>query len=733
MVVPSAADMTSWLVTGRELFLIIHVLGVLCFAYIVAMRLVPLFRAQRDLRFDQPLLRLGRVFKFWLGQWKHPRYKTAGILHIFIFAGFIVLAMRAFTVLIVGVSQNFVMPGLSGRAGEIYNTITDYAATLVFICLVVAVIRRLVFKPARYAVPAKFGKAHTADAVFLLALIAILMVADSLFAAARAAAESQQGQTFETLAVFSLPWMLQRLFASTAVLTLGRVYFGAYLLHEVTFYFLLCYRPFGIQFHVETSLFNIYFAKLDREILKPVRWGVSDEHLDQVKSFGVKTFEDFTWKHMLDFYSCADCGRCSDNCPANAVGRPLSPRFISIKARDYAFQHYPILGTAHNGTPLIGSKESGGIYSEDEIWSCTTCGACEAECPLLVEYIDKIVDLRRGLIDDGNVPQSLQKPLKALESRGNPYGKMEKKKADWTKAKDFSQTCNVKIVDGKNGANTLYFVDSITSYDDRMQSIGRATAKILTHVGENFGILGAAEKDSGHEVRRFGEETLFIALRDHNVEAIKTSGVKKIVTADPHAYNALKHDYKDVPPVEHISQVIAKEVKAGKIKFNPVENENSVYVYHDPCYLGRHNQIYDDPRDVLDAIPGLKRVEMKRSRDRSFCCGGGGLMLFYEPKEDQRMGVMRVQMAAEAGANVIVTACPFCMVNIEDAIKVAGMEGKMTAIDLTELVDQQIARETKATASLLNNQISCHPEQSDGSAVLASSKTADSSSLRSAE
>jgi Fe-S oxidoreductase len=239
----------------------------------------------------------------------------------------------------------------------------------------------------------------------------------------------------------------------------------------------------------------------------------------------------------------------------------------------------------------------------------------------------------------------------------------------------------------------LYFVDSITSYDDRMQAIGRATAKILDHVGANFGILGAAEKDSGHDVRRFGEETLFMALRDHNVEAIKESGVQRIVTADPHAYNALKHDYKDVPPVEHISQVIASGVKTGKIKFNPVENKNSVYTYHDPCYLGRHNQIYDDPRDVLDAIPGLKRVEMRRSRDRSFCCGGGGLMLFYEPKEDQRIGVKRVQMAAEAGANVIVTACPFCMVNMEDAIKVAGLEGKMTAIDLAELVDQQIARE----------------------------------------
>ena len=699
----AVAELTSWLVPGQTLFLTIHLLGVVGFFYIVAKRLVPLFRAGRDFRFDQPWLRLGRVLKYWLGQWKHPRYRVAGILHIFIFAGFIVLAIRAFSVLIVGVSENFVMPGLSGRAGEIYNTITDYAATVVFLCMAIAVIRRLVFKPARYAVPARYGKDHTSDAIFLLALIAILMVADSLFAAARAASQAQAGQTGELLATFSLPWILQKALVSTGIATLGRLYFGAYLLHELTFYFLLCYRPFGIQFHVETSLFNIYFAKLDREMLKPVRWGISDEHLDQVKSFGVKTFEDFTWKHMLDFYSCADCGRCSDNCPANAVGRPLSPRFITIKARDYAFQHYPVFGRAgsaevHNGIALVGGKDSGSIYSEDEIWSCTTCGACEAECPLLVEYIDKIVDLRRGLVDEGNVPQSLQKPLKALESRGNPYGKMEKKKADWANAKEFQPTCRVKTLDHRNAAGTLYFVDSITSYDDRMQAIGRATAKILNHVGEDFGILGAAERDSGHEVRRFGEETLFMALRDHNVDAIKASGVRRIVTADPHAYNALKHDYDDVPPVEHISQVIAREVKTGKIKFNPVEDQSNVYTYHDPCYLGRHNQIYDDPRNVLDAIPGLNRVEMSRSRDRSFCCGGGGLMLFYEPKEDQRMGVMRVQMAAEAGANVIVTACPFCMTNIEDAIKVAGLEGKMTAIDLAELVDQQIARERPKAA-----------------------------------
>jgi Fe-S oxidoreductase len=690
----AVSQLARWLDPGQPLFATIHVLGVAGFAYIVYRRLIPLVRAQRDPRFDHPWTRAQNVLKFWLGQWKHPRYKTAGILHILFFSGFILLAARAFTVLFVGVWPNFALPGMSGETGRVYEALTDYAATIVFLCMIVAIVRRLVFKPARYDVPPRYGKAHTTDAVFLLALIAILMVADSTFEGTKAAALAQQGHSPGVETFLSLPWLFRTTLAYASTTVLARFYFAGYLLHEITFYFLLCYRPFGIQFHVETSLFNVYFAKLHKGTIKPVRWGIAEEHLNEVKSFGVKTFEDFTWKHMLDFYSCADCGRCSDNCPANTVGRPLSPRFLSIKARDYAFQHYPMLGHTGNGQPLVGT-----IYSEDEIWSCTTCGACEEECPLLIEYIDKVVDLRRGLVDEGNVPQSLQKPLKALESRGNPYGKLEKKRNEWASAKDFCSTCQVATLDTKPHADTLYFVDSITAYDDRMQSIGRATAKILDHIGENFGILGAAERDSGHEVRRFGEETLFMALRDHNADAIRASGANKIVTADPHAFNALKHDYTGLPPIQHISQVIAAAVKTRKIQFMPVQNGN-VYAYHDPCYLGRHNRVYDAPREVLDAIPGLNRVEMKRSRDRSFCCGGGGLMLFYEPKEEQRIGVKRVQMAAEAGANVIVTACPFCMVNIEDAIKVAGLEGKMTAIDLAELAEQQLLRETQKLAEV---------------------------------
>ena len=682
---------TYWLIPGRVLFSIITLLGIAGFSYLLAMRLSPLLQGAPDPRLDRPAERLSRSVKYWLAQWKHPRFMLAGILHIVIFLGFLVLSFRSLSLVIMGIFGQVVIPGFLQGVADLYSNVKDYAATLVFLAAIVAAARRAIFKPARYAVPEKYGRDHTPEAILVLGLIALLLISESAFEASGTLLPF--GQAPEALAPLTLAWIFRSALLSSSRAVLVNLHLSAYLIHELTFFAFLCFLPLGKHFHVVTSFFNIYFAKLDRGTIKPVRWGVAN--LDEVKSFGVKTFEDFTWKHMLDFYSCADCGRCSDNCPSNSVGRPLSPRFISIKARDYCFQHYPVFSRAKtngangnaNGVPLVG-----GIYTEDEIWSCTTCGACEEECPLMVEYIDKIVDLRRGLIDQGNVPQSLQKPLKALESRGNPYGKMEKKKADWTKDKEFQSTCKVKILDGLQSSGTLYFVDSITSFDDRMQAIGRATARILDHLGVDFGILGAAEKDSGHEVRRFGEEMLFEALRDQNVEAIKASGAKRIVTADPHAYNALKNDYRDIPPVEHISQVIARHISAGKLKLNPVDNPAAVYAYHDPCYLGRHNQLYDDPRTVLDAIPGLKRVEMERCRDRSFCCGGGGLMLFYEPKEDERMGVKRVLMAADAGANVIVTACPFCMVNMEDAIKVAGMEGKMTAIDLVELVEKQIVR-----------------------------------------
>jgi len=669
--------------------ILIPVVGVAVFTYIIAIRTAPLVRAAPDHRNDRFHQRIFQVLKIWLAQYRQPRYRLAGVLHIVIFAGFLILAIRSLSLVVIGISESFVMPGFGGLAGDIYHLIKDYAATAVLIACAIAAYRRAVVKPARYAVPAQYGKDHTAEALFVLGLIATLMISESLFEASRVAANTQAGRQVDMVAPLSLAWLLEKALLGASQGTLQIIHIVSYYLHDLTFFFFLCFLPLGKHFHVITSLFNVFFMRLDRGNVKPVRHGIAEGDLDDLESFGVKKLEDFTWKHMLDFYSCADCGRCSDNCPANAVGRPLSPRFISIKGRDLIFENYPLYpyqSPFKKSPDLIGS-----IYSEDEIWSCTTCGACEQECPLGIEYINKIVDMRRGMVDEGNVPQSLQKPLQSLEKRGNPYGKLEKKRAEWTK--DF-EDCEIKVLEKGETAETLYFVDSCTSYDDRMQSVAQANAKILCAAGVDFGILGKAEKDSGNEIKRFGEEMLFQDIKAQNTEAILNSGVKRIVTGDPHAYNALKNEYTDLPPVEHIAQTVLRGVKSGKLKLSGVTEEETdkVFVYHDPCYLGRHNEMYEDPRAAIDCIPGIRRAEMLRSRDRSFCCGGGGLMLFYEPTEDERMGVRRVKMAQKAGAHVIVTACPFCLTNIEDGIKVAGLEGKMEVIDLGELIANHIIK-----------------------------------------
>jgi Fe-S oxidoreductase len=667
---------------------LIPVVGTCIFAYLMALRMAPLVKATADQRTNNVLARFKQVLSIWLFQMRQPRYMVAGVLHIIIFGGFLVLGIRSISLVVIGLDAGFVFPGLSGPAGHIYNVLKDYAATLVLGACLIAAMRRGIFKPERYEVPAKYGDSHTGEAIFVLLLICVLMLSESLFEGSLVAAQAASNTTKTWPAPLSLPWIWSELLQKSPTSALQGLHVISYYLHDLAFFIFLCFLPLGKHFHVITSLFNVFFMRLERGTVKPVRYGITEDQLDELDTFGVQKLEDFTWKHILDFYSCADCGRCSDNCPANAAGRPLSPRFLTIKGRDLTFRNYPVFpygAPIREGKPLMET-----IYQPDEIWSCTTCGACEEECPIGIEYIDKIVDLRRGMVEQGAVPQSLQKPLRALEKRGNPWGKLEKKRAKWADELQAACAVPVKRLDNGQAAETIYFVDSISSYDDRMMKVAQATARVLSAADVDFGILGKLEKDSGHEPHRFGEEMLFQALKEENTKSILACGAQRIVTADPHAYNAMSKDYEDLPPVHHISEYIVEALSSGKLEFKQSIINGNVYTFHDPCYLGRHNQLYDTPRKVMDAVPGLKRVEMDRCRDRSFCCGGGGLMLFYEPEEDQRMGVLRVKMAAEAGADTIITACPFCLVNMEDAIKVAGLEGSMAAIDLVELVAEQL-------------------------------------------
>jgi len=654
-------------------FILTVALGLFC--YVMFKRIAVLRRAMPDPRFSDLGVRAKLALKYGFGQWRQPRYPGAGILHILLFAGFLILSLRSLTVIGQGFSSGFHLPFFTGGFAFSYEVVKDYTVLIVLAVCILAMVRRAVFRPARYEHPGMHG--HESEAYVILGLVSALMVTDMLYDGSALKANGGTGDTF----LFPAATLASLFMPDHDIGVLNYLHIGSYWAHILIFLGLLNYLPVSKHFHVITAIPNVFFANLHKGAIKPVRWGVKDwMDLDEI---GVSGFQGFTWKHVLDFYSCADCGRCSDNCPAASVGRDISPKMISIKARDHAYKYYPVFGRS----PDPGDIEfTGHVISEKEIWACTTCGACEAECPIFIEYIDKIVDMRRYLLEQGKLPASLQKPMQQVKKKGNAYGAPRTKRTAWTDDLD-----RVKVRELKEGdsADFLFFVDSCGSFDPRIQEIARSFARILSRASVDFGILGQDETDSGNEIRRIGEEGLFEQVSSKNIEAFKSRSFKEIVAFDPHAFNAIRNDYSERFPVLHASQLIERLLVEGKIHLSGDYLRDRLVTYHDPCYLGRHNGIYLEPRTVLKRIPGIRFRDMQRSFSRSFCCSGGGILLWYENEEEkERMGQRRVHMASEIGAQVIVTACPFCLINIEDAVKTTGNEGKIEVIDLLELVDK---------------------------------------------
>jgi Fe-S oxidoreductase len=653
----------------------ILVVGLALFFYIIAKRFLLMSSGNTDFRFDSLKQRVSDLIVYGILQWRQPRYLWIGILHIMIFWGFVVLALRSITLYGLGFQVGFTLPLLGGSLGDVYNVFKDVLEIIVLFACVAAILRRAISRPARYEF--KHGKAHKGHAYLVLGLISFLMVTD--IAMDGSAIVLGERNAFFLPAAQSASY----LFAGLNIESLKALFLWNYWLHILTLMVFLNYLPLGKHFHIITALFNVFLRKLKKGSIKPPRWGV--ENIEDLESLGVEKVGDFTWKHILDFYTCTECGRCSDNCPANTVGRPLSPMEVTIKVRDYAYQSrplFPFMGKAASpdpDLPLIGN-----VLTPDEIWSCTTCGACEEECPVFIEYIDKMVDLRRFMIESGMVPKDFQDALLRFEKTGNPFGKPPAKRADWINEAD---GISVKVLEEGDEVDVLYFVDSYASFDPQIQQIAMAIARGLDKAGVGFGILGPRESDSGHQVRRLGEEGLFQFLVEENTETFKTNKFKQILTTDPHAFNTLKKDYPGNLEVRHYSEFFLPLIQSGQLKPAKALDNGEIYTYHDPCYLGRHNGIYEAPRQILASIPGIKTVEMETNRDRSFCCGGGDINLWYDIEEEEmRMGEKRVRMAHDAGATVIVTACPFCLLNFDDAIKTSGLEGKLKVVDLMELV-----------------------------------------------
>jgi Fe-S oxidoreductase len=652
---------------------IVFIAGLSLFAYVIYKRYGLLRIGQTDPRLSSLGARLLGLFTYGILQKRQPRYFWTGVIHILIFWGFVVLGLRSIHLVTQGLNVPFLDPVMKGEFGTFYNSLKDLFELIVLGACIVAILKRAVGRPKRYE------GSHQFEAYLVLGLISFLMITDMAF--------EGSALLFSKVDPAAITWLPATRVAMLALPSnpqrLAQIHHLSYWLHLLTLFAFLNLLPLSKHFHIITALPNVFFRRLSKGALKPARWGIKD--LEELDTLGAAKLEDFTWKHILDLYTCTECGRCSDNCPAATVGRPLSPKMLTIKMRDHAYETFPVFGSGGDGAekeeaprPLVG-----GTVTDEEIWSCTTCGACEEECPVFIEYIDKIVDMRRHLIETARNPKTFNQILMQFEKTGNPFGKPAAKRAAWTKESGNA----IKVLDEGDEVDVLYFVDSYASYDPRVQEIALAISKGFEMAGIDFGILGPLERDSGHQVRRMGEEGLFQLLLEENMETLKAIRFKRIVTTDPHAFNALKKDYPSSFEVFHYTEFFSSLVENGELKPTRGVDQSGGYTYHDPCYLGRHNGIYEAPRKLLRSLPGLELVEMKRSRDRSFCCGGGDIILWHEiEQEEMRMAEKRIQMAKEAGADTIVTACPFCLIHFEDAIKTGGHEKDMRVIDLMELL-----------------------------------------------
>jgi Fe-S oxidoreductase len=433
--------------------------------------------------------------------------------------------------------------------------------------------------------------------------------------------------------------------------------------------------PGGKHFHVVTSLPTVFLRNLEPKGRLPA----APEFDDDV---GVSKAEQFRWRQMLDFYTCTECGRCQDVCPAYESGLPLSPKLLIMSLRENLMERGAVLSTgSSNGT--LTKELVGEVVPVDQLWACTTCYACDQECPLFIEHITPIVDMRRHLVIEGRIDDELQGALANLGRYGNSFGKSARMRARW------SRKIKPKIKDArKEEVEFLWFVGDYASYSPTLTEITKKTAEVFDKAGLDFGILYENENNSGNDVRRAGEEGLFEMLVEKNVEALEKSSFKSIVTTDPHSYNALKHEYSDVNgqySVLHYSELLDQLITSGQLKFSKKSAQK--VTYHDPCYLGRYNGVYDAPRRVIEAV-GCELVEMPRHGDKALCCGAGGGRIWMEEGEvKERPSESRIREAVELDeVSGLVVACPKDVTMYQDAIKTTGNEERLAIMDLIELV-----------------------------------------------
>lgn len=711
-----------WQIINLALFLAVTGWGIYLFCRVVYHRYL-------YLKLGQPSDFRQRLKGGWIefldqvfGQKKLLKDRKSGIMHFVIFYGFIILQFGAIDLIVKGLTEGGHLPL---PAYDVFGLLQELTVLLILIAMGYAAYRRYGEKLPRL----KRGWKPSLVVFFIYSL---------MFSVVLSLGFERLWLDLEPSALAPASSLIAAAFSGLSALAAKILFYVFWWLHLLILLSFLVYVPQSKHFHLITAPINIGLRRRE-----PVgRLKSLDLEDEEAESFGAGKIEDFTQKQMLDFYACVECGRCTNVCPASNTGKALSPMHLITKLRD----HLTEKGTAITGkspwapefafapgglsthgmtgemTPGVnwndsvgitdirptldwqketwGKREQGAdpvsleligdVMTEEEIWSCTTCRNCEDQCPVGNEHVDKIIDLRRHLVlMQGSVPQEGQRALTNIERQGNPWGISRNDRAKWTGE---VEGITVPTVKENPEFEYLFFVGSMGSYDLRSRKVSRAFARLLKESGVSFAILGNEEKNSGDTPRRMGNELLFQQFCLENIEIFRKYGVRKIVTACPHTFNTFKNEYPEFGlegvEVWHHSQLLDRLITEGRL--TPKHEVKERITYHDSCYLGRYNDVYDQPRNVLKAIPGVELVEMERARENAMCCGAGGGMMWMEETGGKRVNLARTEQALEVKPTVISSACPYCLTMLEDGTKMKEVEDQVQARDIAELLEMSV-------------------------------------------
>jgi Fe-S oxidoreductase len=655
-------------------FLLILVGSMVFFAWSTFRLIRSLGIGKKENRWDHLGARIKNVLVVALGQSKLLRDPFAGLMHVFIFWGFVILLSAVLEAIIQGLAPQFGLEDLGWLFPPLV-VVQETLGLLVVLSCVLGLIRWYMVPPRRYYGP-EISKHVRLDATFILCLILLIMASMFGVNATRMVitGHAQQARfiSVQFAGVFA---------AGSAVYAWFEVFWWTHILVVLGF---LNYLPYSKHLHVLSSIPNVFFASL-----KPKgELARLDLENEAAEKFGVDDVREFTWKQLLDGYTCTDCGRCTAACPANFTGKPLSPRKIIMNIRQRTAELAPVIlsGSAEQHKEIIEHTLLDNFVTEDELWACTTCRACMQECPVMIEHVPAIVDMRRFLVlNESRFPAELTTTFKNLETNGSPWAFSQDTRADW------AEGLGVKTMAETGGkADVLFWVGCAGSFDQRYIKVSQAMVKLLNAAGVSFAILGTEEKCNGDHARRSGNEYLAQMLIAENVETLNGYGVKKILTACPHCFNIFKNEYPQFGgsyEVVHHTEFLQDLITAGKLKVQA--RDSGRMTYHDSCYIGRYNDIYDAPRSLLESA-GAHLDDMKRSRDRGFCCGAGGARMFLEEKTGKRVNVERTEEALALHPDVIATACPFCMTMMTDGIKAKDADERVRVRDVAEVLADSI-------------------------------------------